>query len=55
MRHNGREMALEGAEAILELRAVIASGDFDAYGRSTSAASTNASTTRDRDSLVLAA
>ena len=43
--HNGRKMGLEGAEAILNLRALIASGDFETTGASTSAASTNASTT----------
>lgn len=31
--HNGREMGLEGAEAILKLRALTASGGFDAYWR----------------------
>ena len=31
--HNGRMMGLEGAEDILKLRAVIATGDFDDYWR----------------------
>ena len=43
----GARWGLEGAEAILKLRAVIATGDFDAYWTlPASAASTNASTAR---------
>ena len=43
----GARWGLEGAEAILKLRALIATGDFEASGASTSAASTNTSTTPD--------
>ena len=43
----GARWGLEGAEAILKLRAVIANGDFEDYWRFHSAASTNVYTTPD--------
>jgi hypothetical protein len=40
----GARWGLEGAEAILTLRAVISNGDFDDYGATTSPKSTSGST-----------
>lgn len=40
----GSRWGLDGAEAVLKLRALIDNGDFDTYWRCTSPASTTAST-----------